>query len=113
MSRKRRSRQRFPDISEDDPFYEFFRRFGQIPAPARRRARARIRDAVDGIGFHHLGDGYIVTNAHVVDDANEVTVGLSDKREFVAKVIGSDKRTDVSLLKIDAKDLPRVGDRRS
>ena len=61
-----------------------------------------------GSGFIFSADGYIVTNAHVVDESNEVTVRLSDKREFVAKVIGSDKRTDVALLKIDAKDLPRV-----
>ena len=61
-----------------------------------------------GSGFIVSNDGYIVTNAHVVDDANEVTVRLSDKREFIAKVVGTDKRTDVALLKIDAKELPRV-----
>jgi serine protease Do len=100
-------RQRFPDISEDDPFYEFFRRFGQIPrnGPGGQR---EFEQQSTGSGFIVSADGYIVTNAHVVDDANEVTVRLSDKREFVAKVVGSDKRTDVSLLKVDAKDLPRV-----
>src|SRR5204862_680065 len=53
-------------------------------------------------------DGHVITNAHVVDGADEVTVRLSDKREFRAKVIGADKRTDIALLKIEAKDLPKV-----
>src|SRR5689334_11161528 len=102
-------RQRFPDISEDDPFYEFFRRFGQIPRNGPGGGQQReFETQSTGSGFIISPDGYIVTNAHVVDDASEVTVRLSDKREFVAKVIGSDSRTDVSLLKIDAKDLPRV-----
>ena len=101
--------QRFPDISEDDPFYEFFRRFGQIPRNGQGGGDQReFETQSTGSGFIISTDGYIVTNAHVVDDASEVTVRLSDKREFVAKVIGSDKRTDVSLLKIDAKDLQRV-----
>ena len=98
-------RQRFPDISEDDPFYEFFRRFGQIP---RRAPEREFEAQATGSGFILSGDGYVVTNAHVVDDASEVTVRLSDKREFTAKVIGSDKRTDVALLKIEGKDLPKV-----
>jgi serine protease Do len=98
-------RQRFPDISEDDPFYEFFRRFGQIP----RRAPERDFEAQStGSGFIFSSDGYIVTNAHVVDEASEVLVKLSDRREFKAKVIGADKRSDVALLKIDARDLPKV-----
>src|SRR5215467_14844221 len=93
----------FPDLSEDDPFYEFFRRFGQIP-----RGRERQRDLEQqsvGSGFILSPDGYILTNAHVVDEASEVLVKLSDKREFRAKVIGTDKRTDVALLKIDATGL--------
>jgi serine protease Do len=98
-------RQRIPELSEDDPFYEFFRRFGQIP----RRAPERDFDAQStGSGFILSADGYIATNAHVVDDATEVTVRLSDRREFRAKVIGSDKRSDIALLKIEAKDLPKV-----
>ena len=98
-------RNRVPDLSEDDPFYEFFRRFGQIP----RRAPERDFDAQStGSGFILSADGYIATNAHVVDDASEVTVRLSDRREFRAKVIGSDKRSDIALLKIEAKDLPKV-----
>jgi serine protease Do len=95
-----------PEISEDDPFYEFFRRFGQIP-----RGQPRPRDFEQqstGSGFILAADGYVLTNAHVVDDASEVTVKLSDKREFRAKVIGTDKRTDVALLKIEATGLPKV-----
>src|SRR5215831_17273050 len=95
-----------PDLSEDDPFYEFFRRFGQVP-----RGRERQRDLEQqsvGSGFILSSDGYVLTNAHVVDDASEVTVKLTDKREFKAKVVGLDKRTDVAVLKIDATGLPRV-----
>src|SRR5437763_8401584 len=100
-----RGSQRLPDISEDDPFYEFFKRFGPIP----RRAPERDFEAQStGSGFIVSSDGYIATNAHVVDDASEVTVRLSDRREFKAKVIGADKRSDVALLKIEAKDLPKV-----
>jgi serine protease Do len=99
-------RSAFPDLSEDDPFYEFFRRFGQIP-----RGRERQRDFEQqsvGSGFILSSDGQILTNAHVVDEASEVLVKLSDKREFRAKVLGTDKRTDVALLKIDATGLPKV-----
>jgi len=90
-----------------DPFYEFFRRF-QIPVP---QGGDTIRKGV-GSGFIVSADGYILTNAHVVDDATEVTVKLTDNREFNAKVIGADRRTDVALVKIDAKSLPvvRIGD---
>ena len=102
------SRQRGPEISEDDPFYEFFRRFGQIPRQGPGGQERQFETQSTGSGFIVSSDGYVVTNAHVVDDASEVTVHLSDKREFVAKVIGNDRRTDVALLKIDAKDLPRV-----
>jgi serine protease Do len=101
-------RQRTPDISEDDPFYEFFRRFGQIPRNGPGGQQREFETQSTGSGFIFSSDGYIVTNAHVVDESNEVTVRLTDKREFIAKVIGTDKRTDVALLKIDAKDLPRV-----
>ena len=103
---KAKRRGNVPELSEDDPFYEFFRRFGQIP---RRGAPDRdIESQATGSGFIIGSDGYIVTNAHVVEDASEVTVKLSDRREFVAKVVGADKRSDVALLKIDAKDLPKV-----
>jgi serine protease Do len=89
-----------------DPFYEFFRRF-QAPMPQGDTIRRGV-----GSGFIVSADGYIFTNAHVVDDAGEVTVKLTDNREFTAKVIGADRRTDVALVKIDAKNLPvvRIGE---
>jgi serine protease Do len=88
-----------------DPMYEFFRRF-QIPMP-----EAQPRQGV-GSGFIVSADGLILTNAHVVADAAEVTVKLSDRREFKAKVIGADRRTDVAVLKVEATGLPtvRIGD---
>jgi serine protease Do len=94
----------------EDPF-DFFRRFG-IPIPGQQgqqnqQAEPRVQQGV-GSGFIISGDGYILTNAHVVENATEVTVKLSDKRSFKAKVIGADKRTDVALIKIDGKDLPSV-----
>jgi serine protease Do len=95
-------------LSEDDPFYEFFRRFGQIPRNGPGGQQREFETQSTGSGFIFSADGYIVTNAHVVDESSEVTVRLTDKREFVAKVIGTDKRTDVALLKIEAKDLPKV-----
>ena len=94
-------------MSPDDPFYEFFRRFqGQGQAP-----REAPQEGV-GSGFIISRDGLVLTNAHVVADAAEVKVRLTDKREFKARVLGSDKRTDVALIKIDGHDLPmvRVGD---
>ncbi|MFA9439889.1 DegQ family serine endoprotease [Uliginosibacterium sp. sgz301328] len=97
---------------EQDPFYDFFRRFG-IPAPNMPRGQAQPRISQgEGSGFIVSGDGYVLTNAHVVADATDVTVKLTDKREFKAKVIGSDTRTDVALIKIDATGLPfvRIGD---
>jgi serine protease Do len=96
----------FPNIPEDDPFYEFFRRFApQIPqgqAPREQESQSL------GSGFIISSDGYIMTNAHVVDSADKITVRLTDKREFRAKVIGVDKRTDVALLKIEATGLPKI-----
>ncbi len=90
-----------PGMDENDPFYEFFRRFAP-PAPRDQEAQSL------GSGFIISPDGYILTNAHVVDSADRVTVRLTDKREFKAKVIGADKRTDVALIKIDAANLPKV-----
>ncbi|MEC5399113.1 DegQ family serine endoprotease [Uliginosibacterium sp. H1] len=100
-------------IDENDPMYEFFRRFGiPVPgAPGGPNAAPRVQQGV-GSGFIVSADGYILTNAHVVDGATEVTVRLTDKREFKAKVIGLDKRTDVALVKIEAGGLPvlKTGD---
>ncbi len=103
----KRGRGGMPELSEDDPFYEFFRRFGQVPPNPRGQQREPEAQSV-GSGFVIGADGYVITNAHVVDGADEVTVKLSDKREFKAKVIGADKRTDIALLKIEARDLPKV-----
>jgi serine protease Do len=71
----------------------------------RRRMPEQIQQGV-GSGFIVSADGYVLTNAHVVDGASEVTVKLTDKRDFKAKVVGVDKRTDVALLKIDAAACP-------
>ncbi len=97
-----RSTPTIPNTPEgDDPFSEFFRRFApQMPRDHERESL--------GSGFIISSDGYIMTNAHVVDGADKVTVRLTDRREFRAKVIGTDKRTDVALLKIEAKGLPIV-----
>ena len=96
-----RNAQGFPNIPENDPFYEFFRRFA--PQMPREQESQSL-----GSGFIISADGYIMTNAHVVDSADKITVRLTDKREFSAKVIGADKRTDVALLKIEATGLPKV-----
>jgi len=84
----------------DESLNEFFRRFN-VPQP--RGPQQGL-----GSGFIVAADGIILTNTHVVEGANEVTVRLADRREFRAKVIGTDKATDVAVLKIDAKDLPTV-----
>lgn len=92
-----------PDIPEDSPFYDFLRKHMQ-PFSGPRKYESRSL----GSGFIISKDGYILTNAHVVESANAITVRLTDKREFGAKVIGADKKTDIALLKIDADDLPVV-----
>lgn len=91
-----------PQMDPSDPFYEFFRRF-QVPAP---QGNAPTRGM--GSGFIVSPDGIILTNAHVVADADEVTVKLTDKREFKAKVKGIDRLSDVAVLKINATNLPTV-----
>jgi len=93
--------QETPSQPEGDPFNEFFRRFG--PQAPREQDSQSL-----GSGFIISADGYIMTNAHVVDSADRITVRLTDKREFRAKVIGADKRTDVALLKIEANGLPKI-----
>ncbi|HKA38868.1 MAG TPA: DegQ family serine endoprotease [Burkholderiales bacterium] len=94
-----------PNLQEDDPFYEFFRRFIPQPGPGTPR---EFQSQSLGSGFIISQDGYIMTNAHVVEAADEITVKLTDKREFKAKVIGADRRTDMALIKIDASGLPAV-----
>ncbi len=92
----------FPQMDPNDPFYEFFRCF-QAPAPQNSVPTHGL-----GSGFIVSSDGVVLTNAHVVSDADEVIVKLTDKREFKAKVTGIDKPSDVAVLKIEAKNLPTV-----
>ncbi len=91
-------------MSPNDPFQEFFRRFGggQMPRGNPQLARG------EGSGFIVSPDGYILTNAHVVNGASKVTVKMTDRREYEATVVGVDERTDVAVIKIDGKNLPTV-----
>ncbi|MEY3201657.1 MAG: hypothetical protein RIR70_1207 [Pseudomonadota bacterium] len=98
-------------FSPNDPMFEFFRRFGMpipmIPQPEQAPAPHGI-----GSGFILSEDGYILTNAHVVANAGEVVVKLTDKRELKATIVGFDRRTDVALIKVEARGLPvvKIGD---
>jgi serine protease Do len=94
-----------PELPEDSPLQDFFRHFfgedGELPedaAPSRSL----------GSGFIVSSDGFVLTNAHVVESAEEIVVRTSDRREFLAKLVGSDKRSDIALLKIDGQDLPAL-----
>ncbi|MFO0101254.1 MAG: Do family serine endopeptidase [Betaproteobacteria bacterium] len=108
-----------PELDENDPFFEFFRRFFPQPGPQPRpgqpnQPRPREREVPRGVGsgFMLSADGVVMTNAHVVQGADEIIVTLPDRREFRGKLIGADRRTDVALVKIDATGLPfvRIGD---
>ena len=92
-----------------DPRYdEFFERFfGQQPRPSVPRENTRPVVST-GSGFIISSDGYLLTNNHVVEDADEVKVSLGDRREYKAEIIGTDPRSDVAVLKIDAEDLPTL-----
>ncbi len=108
--------------SPDDEMQELFRRFFGVPmpsvpnaprqAPRQNRPQEEAQPRGVGSGFILSADGFIMTNAHVVDGADEVLVTLTDKREFKARIVGADKRTDVAVVKIQATGLPavRVGD---
>jgi serine protease Do len=114
--RERRATPQLPELDENDPLYDFFRRFiprqpgqpGQPGLPGQGPAPRQFESRSLGSGFIVSPDGYILTNAHVVDSADEITVRLTDKREFKARVIGADRRTDVAVIKIDAVGLPAV-----
>jgi len=96
-------------MDPSDPFYQFFKHFyGQVPGMGGDAQPDDQSSASLGSGFIVSADGYILTNAHVIDGANVVTVKLTDKREYKAKVVGSDKQSDVAVLKIDASGLPTV-----
>ena len=99
-----------PDIPENSPFHEFFKKyFDEMPkgfgGPSQERSSL-------GSGFIISKDGYVITNNHVVSEADEIVVRLNDRREFVAELIGTDKRSDIAVLKLDATDLPtlKLGD---
>ncbi|MDZ7652333.1 MAG: DegQ family serine endoprotease [Burkholderiaceae bacterium] len=110
-----------PELDENDPFNEFFRRFFPQPGPQQRpgpgagprgpRAEREVPRGV-GSGFILSADGFVMTNAHVVQGADDIIVTLTDRREFKAKLIGADRRTDVAILKIEASGMPfvRIGD---
>jgi serine protease Do len=95
-----------PGMDPNDPMYQFFKRFqGQFGrSPGQHEAPMRG----EGSGFIVSPDGLILTNAHVVQNAKDVTVKLTDRREFQAKVLGTDPKTDIAVIKIDAKNLPVV-----
>lgn len=95
-----------PDLSPDDPLYRFFKRFGEVPGGGRREKHVT---QAQGSGFVITADGYVVTNNHVVEHATQVEVTFDDGRTLPAKIIGTDKRTDLALLKInDGNNLPHV-----
>jgi serine protease Do len=102
----------------DEEMQEFFRRFFGVPIPPRQQPSPRGRKPSPqqeeevprgvGSGFIISADGYVMTNAHVVEGADDVYVTLTDKREYKAKIIGSDRRSDVALVKIEGSNLPRL-----
>ena len=102
--------------SQEEQMLEFFRRFGiPVPPGATPRGPRAERDGEEtdrprgvGSGFALTADGFVMTNAHVVDGADEVIVTLPDKREFKARIVGADKRTDVAVVKIEATGLNAV-----
>ncbi|MBC7514647.1 MAG: DegQ family serine endoprotease [Herminiimonas sp.] len=108
--------------ADDEEMQEFFKRFFGVPMPRQpqpnvpntprgRKPGPQSDEEVPrgvGSGFIMSADGYVLTNAHVVDGADEVYVTLTDKREFKAKIIGADKRSDVALVKIEGSNLPRL-----
>jgi serine protease Do len=95
-------------IPDEEDMQEFFRRFFPPGGPGHGGPMQEIPSRGTGSGFIVSSDGYILTNAHVVKNADEVVVKLIDKRKFIAKVVGTDTRTDVAVIKITADDLPAV-----
>ncbi len=103
----KRSQDSFP-FPEDDEMFDFFRKFFPPQGERRGGPMREIPSRGEGSGFIVSNDGYILTNAHVVAGVEEVTVKLTDKRKFTAKVIGYDARSDIAVIKINAKNLPVV-----
>lgn len=96
---------RVPEVPEDSPFYDFFRKFFEQGPHGQGPARKKVSL---GSGFLISADGYVITNNHVVANADEIIVRLSDRREFPASLVGTDKRSDIAVLKIAGKGLPAV-----
>src|SRR5437867_6673903 len=96
----RTSLQQDNPFGQGNPFGDLFPGFRMPDRPQRQQG--------EGSGVIISSDGYIVTNNHVVDGSTELTVSMSDKREMKARVIGTDAKTDIALIKVDAKDLPHV-----
>lgn len=94
-----------PEFPEGSPFNDFFEKFLEEQGPGQKDY---YNSKSLGSGFIISGDGYVVTNHHVVAEADEIIVKLSDRREFIAELIGSDPRSDIALLKINADNLPAV-----
>ena len=93
-----------PDVPEDHPLYDFFRRFfGDEYGPQDFQPQTSL-----GSGFIISKDGYVISNYHVVKDADEVVVRLSDRRELMAVIVGTDERSDLAVLKVAADNLPAV-----
>jgi len=93
-----------PEIPEDSPFYDFFNKYFQTPKDTQPFGeRASL-----GSGFIISNDGYVITNNHVVENADEIIVGLKDRRELVAELIGKDRRSDIALLKIKGENFPTL-----
>ncbi len=122
VSRKKKGRGAMPDIPdipENHPLYKFFKKFKESPQGRQqgrrgrkhRKGRGREKRAVraQGSGFLISGDGYVVTNHHVIKNGKKIQVGMDDDTKYEAKLIGSDKRTDLALLKIvEKKEFPYV-----
>jgi serine protease Do len=98
------------NIPENSPFHDFLKKFfgDQMPDQGDGGAGPYEEYSSLGSGFIISNDGYVITNNHVIKDADQIIVRMNDRREFVAKVVGTDERSDVAVLKIDAKDLPTV-----
>jgi serine protease Do len=98
------------NIPENSPFHDFLKKFfgDQMPNQGDGKGGPYEEYSSLGSGFIISSDGYIITNNHVIKDADQIIVRMNDRREFVAKVLGSDDRSDIAVLRIDAKDLPTV-----
>ncbi|MBU2329129.1 MAG: S1C family serine protease, partial [Alphaproteobacteria bacterium] len=102
----------FEDLPDDHPLKRFFREFGgpgmeggpQERGPRAERGPGRLRPTAQGSGFFISEDGYVVTNNHVIDDGAAFTIVMNDGKEYDAKLVGKDSRTDLALLKVDEPD---------